>query len=309
MRATMKRTRRSARVNVTAGFDAKGLPYQGLPLAVTVVASGSGLDVRNGAELHAAGDVRLSSESAIKVSTRADSGLGGLPLAAAVSVLNSDVHTLVDGKIQAGDKAELNARGDMDAATTAEKGSGQESISGGYFSVAVALQDVKAEAGKHAVITAGGDVVIGSTAKQNIKTTATSGTADKKEKTAGGLTDALNLLAETWQTVKEKKLIESKTAQEKLDDAISKMATSSYNVKLAREASKKGEAKLSTSKADGKLRTEVQVTPWPGYKVKAVTARAMEPGKDKYTYIKDIADLSGKGKGRQFRRPQAAAQS
>ena len=285
-----------ADIDVTAGYDADGKAFEGLPLAVTVASAASGTHIHNGASIEAAGDVNIHSRSAVKVSTRSDSGLGGAPIAIAVSVLNNDVSATVEGRIRADGNVKVSAKGDMDDATSSGKGEGQSSISGGYVSVAVALQNVAAILTGKADVNAGGDLKVDTDARQSVKTTATAGALDSGNGTvSGGITTGVGLLVTFWPQIKE--YISEKSAQEKLNEAIAKLASSDFHVKLDRHASSKGEAKVSVLMGDKQRIAEVTVTPWPGYKVKSVTWRGMEPGKATYSYGDQAVDLSGKGKG------------
>ena len=283
-------------IDVTAGYDAKGNAYEGLPIAVTVVSAESGTHIRKDAVINAAGDADIASKSKVKVSTRADSGLGGAPLAIAVSVLNNDVSSIIEGRIDAGSSVKVSAKGDMDDATSSGKGSGQNSISGGYISVAVALQDVQAKVADKATVKAKYNVKVTSDASQKVNTNATSGALDSGNgAVSGGINKGVDMLVKFWPKIKD--FISEKSAQEKLEEAINKMATSDVNVKLDANASKKGDAKVKLLMGDEQRIAEVTVTPWPGYKVKSVTWRGLEPGNSTYSYGDDAVDLSGKGKG------------
>ena len=269
-------------VKINAGYDSDGKGYEGLPLAITVGSLDSDIHVRQGAVIEAAGDVALSANGNVKTYTRADSGLGGLPLALAVSILNSDVNAIVDGTVTAGKNVKVNAAGTLDSITIADKGSGQKSLSGGYVAVSVALQDVKAELGKTAVVNAKGSVSVNSKANETAKNTAASNKQEGGNSSfSGGIESVTKLITDNWDAIKG--FIKSESAQEKLDKAISKMSSSTGSVKLDSQASKKGEAKLSVENANNKKTAVVEVTPWPGWKVKNVYWRALNPGDTKYT--------------------------
>ncbi len=272
-----------ARVSATTGYSSDGKAIGSFPLGVTVIDADTKVEVQKGAVIEAARDVSIRSEGKIKVSNKAVSGYSNTPAAVAVSVLINDVRTTVNGTVHAykGD-AVIRAKGDIDADTSAGRGSSGDSISGGYVGVTVALQDVKAEVGQTGQVTADkGSVKVDSVANENVNTTATAANCDKEDDNAEDTTaSVLKTLLKAWNWIKGK--IKSETAQQKIDAAIKKIAIGEKAVRLDDNASKKGEVKLDTDIKDGKAVVKVSVTPWPGYRVKTISARGINPGEDRY---------------------------
>ena len=270
-----------ARIKTTMGYDSDGAMIDGLPLAISVATLDAQVNVKRGAAVRAAQDIALGSKSELKVSTHSDSGLGGLPVAVAVSVLMNDVHTTVDGSLTAGRNIRVNAEGRTESGTEADKGKGHESLSGGFAAVSVALQDVEAKIASHANLKAGKDVGVNSSAVEKVTNTAASGAQDGEGETNRTAAKVLNFLKEkAWPFIKKK--ISSPTAQEKLDAAMKKVATSSSAVKLDDDAKKKGDVSLTTDESGDKATAKVEVSPWPGYKVKSITWRGYNPGEGTY---------------------------
>ena len=285
-----------AQVNTTMGYDSNGKMTDGLPLAVSVGVVDAHMNVAQSAVIEAAKDISLNSRADLKVATRSDSGfgnapgmvqraLGGAPFAIAVAVLVSDVHTKVDGTLKAGGDVQVTATGNLDARSIADRGEAQKSVSGGYVAVSVAVQDVKAELGEHAKVTAAGSVKVASTANEKVDNRATAGAQssepEKKEKSLGGeaAKAVAGLLKEKlWPKVKA--YIHSESAQEKLEKQIDKIASSDHSIKVDEDAERKGVVKVLSTDPDGTVK--VQVTPWEGYSVKYVEVRGYNPGDARY---------------------------
>ena len=277
-----------ASVTTSMGYNKDGKVAQGMPLAVNVASAESFLTVRKGATVEAAGDVTLSAGTTVDATARADSGAGGLPASVGVSVLLSDAHTTVDGTVKANaGSVKAQATGDTTGNTIAEKGEGQESISGGYIGAAVVLQDVAAKINKTAAVNAGRNVTVKSVAKETVNTQATSGAAKLKNDAGDDWSDTENIvigaLQGLWPVIKEK--IRNESAQEKLNKALKKLVTSNKSARLDDNAGKKGDVRLDLdeSAAGAKAVTgKITVTPWPGYRVKAITWRGYNPGDKTY---------------------------
>ncbi|MBR2528614.1 MAG: hypothetical protein IKE58_09125 [Blautia sp.] len=169
----------NAQVKTTMGMDENGKPVgTGLSLGVSVADVDASINIQESAELEAADDVTLSSRTEMNVASRADSGTAGAPFSAAINVLISDSHNMVNGKVtsQKG-SVKITADGKMDGAALADKGRDDTSNSGVYTAVTVALQDVKAAAGSHGIVTAiQGDAQLQSNAAENISNQAISAT-------------------------------------------------------------------------------------------------------------------------------------
>ncbi len=275
-----------ASVSTTMGYDSKNKELGGLPLAVSVANTEAAVNVRKGAVVEAGKDVSASSSSELKVATRADSGLGGLPAAIAVSVLINDAKTSVDGAVTAkAGSVKVDATGKISDATIADKGAGQKSISGGYVAVAVALQDVKAELAKNAVVTANGGVSVNSTAIEKVNTHATAGEQSAVDGADGKSTsalDAINMVMGLWDNIKNG-FGDDPGAKDKIDGAMKKLAHSSNSVRLDDQADRKGTVKVETTNLGNEISVSVNVEPWPSYRVKKITLRGLMPGENKYS--------------------------
>ena len=282
--------RADAQIKTTMGYDDGGHMTDGFPLAVSVAYANAEIHVADKAVIQAAKDISLKAGSELKAATRSDSGVGGAPAAIAVAVLVNDVHTTVNGTLEAksGDVT-VSAEGNVDARTLADKGSGQSGLSGGYVAVSVVLQDVQAKLSNTAVVNAAGDVKVISNAVEKVENRATSSSVSSEEKenaVVSAVKDkALSLLKEkVWPWVKGK--FTSETAQEKLDKAMKKIVTSNHSVQLDDDAQKKGEVtvKINDSQTtDSTIVGNVEVKPWAGYKVKSITWRGYNPGDSTYT--------------------------
>ncbi len=276
--------RADAEIKTTIGYNSDGKTTTGLPLAVSVVSTEAEMNVAQGAHIEAAKDISLTAKSEQKVSTRADSGLGGLPVSVAVAVLLNDVNTKVDGTLISNKgSVKAEADGTVTSSAIADKGEGQKSISGGYAAVSVVLQDVKAVLADHAVVKADGDAQVLSTANEKVENRASSGKIDV-EGGESSLVTIINVIRENiWPFIKDK--ISSESAQEKLDKAMKKVASSNHSVKLDEDAQKYGEVKVTVdegSSSDQAVTGKVVVTPWPGHKVKSITWRGYNPGENEY---------------------------
>ena len=280
----------NAQIGTTIGYDKEGNMYDGWPLAVSVVYADAHVNVREGAMVEAGKDIQLGSESTLKIATRADSGMGGLPAAVAVAVVINDVRTKVDGTLNAhGGDVKVTASGDANVRSLADKNEGHESLSGGYAAISVALQDVKAELGKTAVVTAEGATQVLSTANEKVENHASSAEVDSEHEDDGilekGRTLVFKELKKLWPKVKSalgNKFFPD-SAEEKLDKAFEKVSSSDHAVKLDDEARDHGDVTTKVETTGDKTQVNVNVTPRDGYKVKSVTWRGYNAGDNQYT--------------------------
>ncbi|MBR6889577.1 MAG: hypothetical protein IKN05_01150, partial [Clostridia bacterium] len=291
-----------AETGVSMGVDGDGKPLDsGWPVAVSVATVEATVNVQKDAVIEAAKDVSLGSRSTLKAGTRASSGLFGAPASAAVGVLINDVHTTVNGKLNAhsGD-ANVTAEGALEATTVADRGSGQKIISGGYAAVTVALQDVKAVLGSTAVVKAAGDVNVHSKATEKVVDKAAS--SSLKEESGG---DDGGILG----TIKEKvgdllgtlaeKLINAITGKNKTEKKIKKalklLPVSDKSVTLDTKAQRKGQVSADVVTENGKTKVKLNLEPWEGYEVKSITVRGYFPG-ESYWNVKTLKkeDIAGK---------------
>ncbi len=270
-------------------FD--GILPESWPVAVSVVYANASVNVKEGATIGAAGDIQIGSQSEIKAETRADSGLAGLPAAVAVAVLINDVRTTVNGTLTAkGGDARVTANGQVEAKTSAAKGEGHESVSGGYAAVTVALQDVKTELGKTAVVNAKGEAQVLSNAVEKVENHATSAKQDSGDDEEDLVTKAKAklmdiLVDDVWPKVKESlgEKFFPDSAEEKLDKAMEKVSSGNHSVKLDDEAQAHGDVQTKSETKDGKTNVKVTVTPREGYQVERVVWRGYNAGDDHYT--------------------------
>ena len=220
----------NAQVKTTLGLDKKGKAESaGLALAVTVVDADASVNVQKGAVVEADKSVTLGSKTEVNVATQANSGTAGTPFSAAVAVLVSDVHTDVNGTVTSRNgSVKITADGKLTADTLANKGSGDENISGGFTAVTVALQDVQAKVSGMVNAASGSSQAVGgfaaeeneeeiptgeavgastsealktgsvqvlANAAENVKNQAVSASSDKKAKESGSNYSASDLLA------------------------------------------------------------------------------------------------------------------
>ena len=220
----------NAQVKTTLGLDKKGKAESaGLALAATVVDADASVNVQKGAVVEADKSVTLGSKTEVNVATQANSGTAGTPFSAAVAVLVSDVHTDVNGTVTSRNgSVKITADGKLTADTLANKGSGDENISGGFTAVTVALQDVQAKVSGMVNAASGSSQAVGgfsaeeneeeiptgeavgastsealktgsvqvlANAAENVKNQAVSASSDKKAEESGSNYSASDLLA------------------------------------------------------------------------------------------------------------------
>ena len=275
-----------AATNTTAGIAKDGTPYSDkLPFAITMASTDAIINLSN-ATITAADSIRLNTRNRLEVSTRSDS-TNGLPVAIAVSVLTTDskIH-IEESRLTAGKDVIVSAAGDLDAVTIADRGEGQKGVTGGYLSTAVALQHVKAEIGKNTIISAGGDVVVKSSARERTDTRAEATSEEPGSGDDGAITDIYNELRDLWNTVKAlfNGNTEDSEAVKELDDAVGKISVSGHSVRVDEASKISGDVKVdSVKESDGTVTVNVTVSPYRGYTVGSITCLGLIPGETTYT--------------------------
>ena len=279
----------------------------GTPVGVNVNIQNAAVTVEKDAEITAARDITLSSESKIIIDAVTKSGLAGAPFATSVNVLNNSVSTVADGTLKAGNAVTLSAKGTMEGTAKASRG-GQKSMSGIYIGVQVALQDVRAKIGSTADITAGSEVSVLSDSEEKIVTSVSAGSpsqpkSEDKSASKGDNDDdddgsddikksGLSILGNIWSASKDKikslwhkakgdeKEVEANKSFEKLDKLVKSVAGSDYAVQLADESQTNGEVQITTESfskdGGGGNQVNVKVEPESGYKVKKVWYRYLD---------------------------------
>ncbi|MBR1559442.1 MAG: hypothetical protein IJ646_04290 [Clostridia bacterium] len=291
-----------AETGVFMGVDENGMPKDGgWPVAVSVATVEASVNVQKGADIAAATNVAIASESSLKAGTRASSGFVGAPAAAAVAVLTNDAHTTVNGNVTAHHgSASITADGTLEATTVADRGDGQKLISGGYGAVTVALQDVKATVGANAVVNAAGDVVIASNAIEKVvdKAASSSLSAAQAEEDSGDLGTVKEKVGDLLGSLKDKlaaKITGSSKFEKKLKKALKLLPVSDKSVTLDSKAQQKGRVSADVVTENGKTKVKLNMEPWEGYKVKSVTVRGYLPGESAWNVRTLTADqIAGK---------------
>ena len=284
----------------SSGLDENGDPVNGLPLAITLANMDSIINIASGAEIHATDSIRMVSNADMRVGIRSDS-MKSLPLAIAAAYVTVDSRVSVNGVLEAGSDVTSAANGNVEVTTIADRGD-QKSISGGYVSLAVVIQNVKSELGNTARVTAGRDVNVKSAAREKVESQASTGSlyADSGDQTAIGSTvdsasdlfkEAYDTLMEGWLTIKGlftgkdevADRAEREAAAAKLDAAVHKVSVSGHSIAVDEVSKSKGDVAIKSENADGKVTNTVTVTPQEGYRVKSITWRGLNAGDTEYT--------------------------
>ena len=235
--------------------------------------------------------------------------MGTLPISLALSVVTAD--TLVDvegdllsktGSVKLGAKGIVNltttaaeksfastnmtanpngsisiipgANGSNGSLSSGNTGTTGGSKSGGFFAVAVALQDVAVKVRENADITAAKDVVILSESEERVNTRATSGDGStaSETKSVGSVVDIITLLINSAQT----KLTNHFQMGNKLDGAKQQVeGTDGYEVRST--ATDKGTVVVPAKVKAGETVT-VRVTPKEGFRLTGLTYTYILPG-------------------------------
>ena len=281
-----------ARITTSMGLTKKDQPYsQGLALGVSVAVLDASVTVGEKALIQASKDVTLKSSSDLKASTRADSGTFGAPFAVGVAVLLNDSKATVDGKIVSGGNVTITADGNLRAATVADRGD-QKGVSGFFAALTVAMQDVLAEIGSTAEVTAKGNVKVTSTANEKVTNRASSSAIKDEngykadDKIFGKIRDILHKKVLPKITGFFTKRKAQANLAKKLEKAIDKIPDSNKSVKLDDYAEQKGTVTtdIENVEENGEEKTNVvvKIKPWEGYYVDEVMIRGYMPGDNKW---------------------------
>ena len=302
----------------TTGFDKDGNPVNGLPIAIALTNMDSVITIAPGAEIHATDSIRLVSNADLQLAARADS-YAGLPVAVAAVYATVDSRVEAEGTLEAGQDVNVAARGSTEVTTIADAGD-QNSISGGYVGLAVALQSVKAELGATAEATAGRDVNVESFAREKVDTLASTHSVDENSaaQTAIGATydaatdvfkEAYETLLNGWDKIQSlftgEDAAEEREAAEELDKAIRKVSLSDHGIAVDEHAKAKGDVSIKTKTESNTVTNTVTVTPKAGYKVKSVTWRGLNAGDIAYTFGEPLVIANPDGKPVTYSFPQS----
>ena len=263
----------------------------GSPVEITFVVNQAEINVKNGAEIEGEkGDVTLNSESKVTTGDYAFLGAFSSPFAASVAAVFNYVKTDVDGKVTAGRKAEVRARGDVKVEAEVIKDQAYDSASGYFGAISFLDQDVQARYGEHANVTAGQDVRADSKATADIDTLATAGGTEQSSSAMGNA--IASLFTDTLiPLLKEKLGLTLKIDQ--LQKTVAKIAAGSYEVKVVNPSAEQeewGSASVTTYidktrvLENDYIEAIVEVNPKEGYTVDSVVYRYLVPGEDHYTY-------------------------
>ena len=207
----------SASANVTVVASNEILAKLFIPLAVNVVVTESAVRVSGRIDAGSSevaggagtGDVKLSADGNLSVTTTASTGK--LPFSLAISVVVNDVNVeLSDGAAvtATGGDVSLNANGSSTVTTKASKGDSDTANSGGYFALGIVIQNVSATIGDSAHVS-GGNISVVSKAVENVVTNATSAkpeTSGDSSESGGGsgtLSSVLTMAKGLLGTVKD----------------------------------------------------------------------------------------------------------
>ena len=263
----------------------------GSPVEITFVVNQAEINVKNGAEIEGEkGDVTLNAESKVTTGDYAFLGAFTSPFAASVAAVFNYVKTDVDGKVTAGRKAEVRARGDVKVEAEVIKDQAYDSASGYFGAISFLDQDVQARYGENAVVTAGQDVRADSKATADIDTLATAGGTEQTSSAMGN--SIASLFVDTLIPLLSEKL--GLTLKiDKLQKAVAKIAAGSYEVKVVNPSAEQeewGSASVTTYidktrvLENDYIEAIVEVNPKEGYTVDSVMYRYLVPGEDHYTY-------------------------
>ncbi|MCR4866355.1 MAG: hypothetical protein K5921_05490, partial [Lachnospiraceae bacterium] len=197
-----------SKVNVSA--DSSGLARFFVPLAVVVAITSAETDLTSTGKIESKGTTSLKSNT--DVTTTCLATVGKLPISLAVSVVSVDSHVNVEGTIISQSDIELIANGKSDVTTESKEHApkitkttinttnanqssgttvtptGGGNTYGGFFAVAVVLQDVDASVTGNAKLDAKGDIKISSESKEKAATHADSAQGGDNSENGGSQT-------------------------------------------------------------------------------------------------------------------------
>ena len=297
--------------SATSEFDAKAdnkhLAEYFVPLAISVVVAESKVNVGEDAVITANGDIKLSSRSDVNLKTI--STVGSIPISLALSVIVNDAHVEVLGTlISKSGNVTMEAEGNTTVITKSSKTASQTSENavnpqdpssstptgigsianqfGGFFAVAVVLQDVDAALKGNGRIEAAGDVTVHAKAAETVKTSAVSAGGSTEQNAEGGETvSGVKAKLSSIVTQLKQKLADTK-------DGFKQGAASKLNTVLGRIDGKSGNtitaqtnehgAISAPSRAEADDLVTVKVTPNKGYKLVGLTYSYLPAGSASY---------------------------
>ena len=297
--------------SATSEFDAKAdnkhLAEYFVPLAISVVVAESKVNVGEDAVITANGDIKLSSRSDVKLKTI--STVGSIPISLALSVIVNDSHVEVLGTlISTGGNVTMEAEGNTTVITKSSKTAPQTSENavnpqnpssstptgigsianqfGGFFAVAVVLQDVDAALKGNGRIEAAGEVTVHAKAAETVKTSAVSAGGSTEQNAEGGETvSGVKAKLSSIITQLKQKLADTK-------DGFKQGAAAKLNAVLGRIDGKSGNtitaqtnehgAISAPSRAEADDLVTVKVTPNKGYKLVGLTYSYLPAGSASY---------------------------
>ena len=268
------------------------------PIAVNVAIQNAEVEVEEGASVTAGRNITLEAKNEATAKAGSRSGLGGFPLAISTTVLYGNATSFAKGTLTAGGSINVKAAGVQTGDTTAIQ---QEGItSGGYVAVQVAKQNVQAEVGSRAVLSAGKGVNVTADATEKLTAKANAAAGYNQKPSAAEQRTALgfSVLGSIWTAMKPSiqgmmgsngdGKSDAEKKMEELDKKIKSVAGSDYTIQMADDSESKGDVDIKTaSNPDGSGNiAEIYVKPWSGYTVERVYYRYLDNDKgaaDQYT--------------------------
>ncbi|MGF7003762.1 hypothetical protein M2149_002167 [Lachnospiraceae bacterium PFB1-21] len=295
----------SAKSEVEMAADNSVVANLFIPIAVSVVVRETGILVgANSLVKSTDGSVALAADSVINVTTLATTGK--IPVALAVTVIVNDVYVEVLGNIEANASVKAEANGSITTTTKALKSKTSGGNIGGFFAVAVVLQDVYSALRGSGNITAGGNVDILSTAKEIAVTNATSASASQATgNTPADTNGSATSVSSIMETIKSALgIVGDKVAT----GAKSKLAgvlpflQSDDGLTISSEATSNGTVTAPAKGVAGEAVT-VKVQPSKGYVLEALTYTYLPAGEK--AYKTNTIDISKGGNSFTFMMPEA----
>ncbi|MCR4711379.1 MAG: hypothetical protein K5707_03690, partial [Clostridia bacterium] len=308
----------------SSGPDYEMVPNRNGDFASVILQfSNSEISVSDAARIIAGEDILLRAENDITLYADAD-GKKGFTFAAAL--INSTVNNEVEGTLEAGNRVVISAKGTVNEEAISQRSAGKAAREkDNYLGFSIVNQKVDAVI-RGARIKAGGDVMLNSVAKANVKTVADADAEKKKvsSPTAGTfkpgkiVVNVIKLLAVPignffgWVGEKYKTSKNPNWKQEQFEELLNKVTASEYEVKaikLDEESAEHGSTSVSVKvgKAQNGKKSYTYATvdtqPDAGYEVGAVYYRylgsstnklGVETLNDAYTYVRVEPNDEGK---------------
>ena len=241
------------------GNTIKETPTTGPQFNVNLIINDAGVDVEEGAEIAAGQDVRLASESNIKVYNYSNPGLiEVLPVSIAVSMIFNSVSTDINGTVKAGRKAKFSAAGTITDDTESTLAAATSHPSGGFFAFNIVDQNVRAVIGKNAKVTAEtGDIALYSTATADLKTVTSSETPPYAGPTSDMVTSIKKLVLIYINPIVISMLngiqsisdwFSNTSTAEKVERTLTKVSGGNYSIKVIEQSRENAEKGSATAK-------------------------------------------------------------